>query len=53
MVKAMDKQPGRVNRSWLIEAALFMFRRDFLELGDKSDLTKLMKLLPPTRQEKA
>jgi len=53
VAKAMGKQPGRASRSWLIEAAVFMVRQDFLELGDKSDLAKLMELLPPTGQERA
>lgn len=53
VAKAMGKQPGRASRSWLIEAAVFIVRQAFLELGENSDLAKLMELLPPTGQERA
>ena len=53
VAKAMGRQPGRASRSWITEAAVLMVRQDFLALGDKSDLAKLMKLLPPTGQERS
>jgi len=52
VAKTMGKQPGRASRSWIIEAAVLMIRQNFLTQGEKSDLAKLMDLLPPTGQER-
>jgi len=43
----MGKQPGRANRSWLIETAVFLIMQNFREQGNQSELAKLIKLLAP------